>query len=113
MSAQTLDELHECLWAWAKGYLPYEAAVRFVIDTGTLRLNHPLIEEHPDAPGIAAFNFADEWETRIPHASGGELATWRLAEAMTRGVLADEFGRLDRSRKVAFVTAMAVTWMQG
>ena len=112
MSAQTLDELHEYLWAWAKGYLPSEAAVRFAIDTGSVRLGHPLIEEHPYAPGIAAFDFDGDWESRLHHPSGGELATWRLIESMTQGLLAHEIGRLDRTRKVAFVTALTVAWMQ-
>jgi hypothetical protein len=112
MSAQTLDELEAHLWAWAKGYLPYEAAVQFAIDTGTLRLGHPLIVEDPEAPGLAAFDFDGDWESRLRHPSGGELATWRLIESMSRGLLAHELGRLDRTRKVAFITALTVAWMQ-
>ena len=110
MSAQTIDELHECLWAWAKGYLPYEAAVRFAIDTGSVRLGHPLIEEHPDAPGLAAFKFEGDWEAKIPRASGGERATWRLIESMAHGVLAEDFGRLGWSRQEAFVSALMNAW---
>lgn len=113
MSADTeLELLHARLWAWARGYLPYEAAVEFAIATGTVRVGHPLIEEHPDAPGIAALNFAGDWEAKMPQASGGERATWRLIESMSRGLIAAEFGRLDRHRKLAFVNALLLAWMQ-
>jgi hypothetical protein len=109
---QELAGLCERLRAWAKGYLPYEAAVEFLIATGTLRPRHPLVTEDPQVPGIAALWFEGDWEARIPYASSGERATWRLAESMTRGVLADEFGRLDRHRRLAFLAAMAGAWMQ-
>jgi hypothetical protein len=112
MSATTNDELIACLWAWAKGYLPYEAAVLFARDTGSIRVGHPLIEEDPDAPGFAAFNFDGDWEARIGHASGGERATWRLIQSMAHGLLGDDFGRLDRGRKVAFLNSMLLAWMQ-
>jgi hypothetical protein len=109
---QELAGLYERLRAWAAGYLPYEAAVEFLIDTGTLRPRHPLVTEDPQVPGIAALWFEGDWEARIPYASGGERATWRIAHSMTRGVLAEEFGRLDRHRRLAFLGAMACVWAQ-
>jgi hypothetical protein len=110
MSASTPAELDDALWAWAQGYLPYEAAVMFARHTDSVRLGHPLIVEDPEAPGLAAFDFGGDWESRLHHPSGGELATWRLIESMTRGLLSQEFGRLDHYRRLAFVNAMAVVW---
>jgi hypothetical protein len=108
---QELAGLYERLRAWAKGYLPYEAGVEFLIATGTLRPRHPLVTEDPQVPGIAALWFEGDWESRIPYASSGERATWRIAESMTRGVLAEEFGRLDRHRRLAFLAAISGAWM--
>jgi hypothetical protein len=113
-------DLHTRLRAWARGYLPYMAAVEFLIETGEARPGHPLIATDPDAPDLAYLDIwstdpdsndrLGDWESRIGYASGGERATWRLAVSLAGGELGDELSRLDGTRRAAFIDAITEAW---
>lgn len=114
MTTQTteLEELHERLRAWARGSLPCQAAVEFLIGTGTLRVGHSMIR---DTGRVAWPNvFVDEddpgwwawWADRTGCMSSGERATWELVRSILTGELEDLFWRLDGDRKVAFARAL-------
>jgi hypothetical protein len=122
----THEEIAIALQFWARGSLPHQAAVEFLIATGTrLYPRHPMLaheNEHgergagvlggiqywwidvwgPDGEDLAE----DAWLARLGGMSGGEFATWTLIRSLLVGELQANFWRLDGSRKRAFIEAL-------
>ena len=103
-----MSDVHEQLREWARGSLPAQAAVEFLIETGTLYERHPMIGQRDDRAWLDLFEIdAATWAERTGTMSGGERATWEIARSIVAGELEDTFWRLDGSRKAALVNALA------
>lgn len=106
MTESTETSLAERLQAWARGSLPYMAAVEFVIATGTDVT--AMVRDDGERAWLDVFEFDDdEWSSRVGWMSGGQRATWELVRSIVDGELDEWFWRLDGHRKSALLNALA------
>lgn len=90
---------------WAQGNLTAMAAVKFVAAT-----DEPLDRVWVvKAEGFRGNRYYFDWDLFTLHGgtlSGGEYATWALAQSLHRGELDDWLWRLDPDRTAAFAEAV-------
>lgn len=107
-AAVSVEEMNTRLGQWARGSLPAQAAVEFIVGTGTLYERHPMVGHNETTSWLDLDVDQETWANRTGGMSSGELATWRLARSIMVGELEDTFWRLDGRRKQLFLSAL--TW---
>lgn len=116
----TAEKIGGALQEWAKGSLPLQSAVAFLLSTNTyLHDLHPMLfvesfvdddgtVKHTGRVGLEVFEDSDDtWEERTGYMSSGERATWELIRSMCRGEIEHWFWSLDPGRRFAFLQSLA------
>jgi hypothetical protein len=103
-----LEELHEGLRAWARGLLPAQAAVEFLIGCKAVSVGNPMVAIDDEGECIWLNLDVDDdiWAERTGYMSGGERATWHLARSILCGELEEWFWRLDATRRAHLLRAL-------
>jgi hypothetical protein len=104
----TADQVKEALDAWARGSKPYQAAVQFLADTGTLDRPAPfefIVIESDDYMWLNREAITGGL-AEASNLSSGERATWALTLSLFAGDLERTFWDLDPRRQLAFRQAI-------
>lgn len=97
------------LQLWAHGARDLEAAVGFVVETGTELLFARPTDSHSDIGRwwLDVFDHTDQvWETMTAGMSSGQKATWDLVRSLCDGELSRTLWRLDIDRRSALLGAL-------
>lgn len=111
MPETTRETVAESLRAWARGGLSLQAAVEFLVATGT-ELVFARPSEHPAGRWwLDVFDHTDQvWDTMTGGMSSGQKATWDLVRSLCDGELSDTLWRLDLHRRSALLDALAANF---